>query len=354
MVDVDVVGDGVRPPWCADVRGPGPPACPAVQPGATTAAASTTSSSGVRLVDTRPSVARAFPAEPSPFSREPERHPLEAHDDDPSGGRDGEALRRGRAGASARAEYERRQARDEARRRAVFGPSGAPGPAARRPRSRPPRPGAAAPTARSASGTGSTVRSAGAAWSCTTGPSPAGGPTSTTSWSWPSGVWVIDTKHYRGRLERRELRRVVRPPPPPLRGRTRPEPPGDGGAPAAGPGGRGCPPGSRRRSPVRAALCFTGVQSGCSPGPFTLEGVLVTWPRAFARRPGRTGAARPGRAACTGRSRSPASFPPYATPRGHLPQADRRLAQRGSARAGARPTWRAPCAAACRAAACRP
>jgi hypothetical protein len=33
-----------------------------------------------------------------------------------------EAVGRGRAGASARAEYERRQTRDESRRRAVFGP----------------------------------------------------------------------------------------------------------------------------------------------------------------------------------------------------------------------------------------
>ena len=56
------------------------------------------------------------------------------------------------------------------------GPGSSPG------RSGPPRPGAAAPRARSASGAGSTMPSAGAASCCTTGPSPAGAPTSTTSW----------------------------------------------------------------------------------------------------------------------------------------------------------------------------
>ena len=34
---------------------------------------------------------------------------------------------------------------------------------------------------------------------------------------------------------------------------------------------------------VRVALCFTGAQVGLFTRPFTLEGVLVTWPRAFAR-----------------------------------------------------------------------
>jgi hypothetical protein len=33
---------------------------------------------------------------------------------------------------------------------------------------------------------------------------------------------------------------------------------------------------------VRVALCFTGAQVGFFARPFTLEGVLVTWPRAFA------------------------------------------------------------------------
>ena len=102
----------------------------------------------------------------------------------------------------------------------------------------------------------------------------------------PSGVWVIDAKHYRGRLERRSV----------------------GGwfvsHEALYVGRRDCSsllgaaerqrthvarhvPGGVR---VRSALCFTGVELGLFARPFELDGTLVTWPRALA-----TTLAAPGR-----------------------------------------------------------
>jgi hypothetical protein len=35
--------------------------------------------------------------------------------------------------------------------------------------------------------------------------------------------------------------------------------------------------------PVRAALCFTGVERALFTRPFMVQGVLVTWPKALAR-----------------------------------------------------------------------
>jgi hypothetical protein len=99
-----------------------------------------------------------------------------------------------------------------------------------------------------------------------------------------SGVWVIDTKHFRGRLERRDLGGWFVPNPrlfvegrdqsrlvTSARGRQ---------AQVAEALVAGQPAG---RPLVRAALCFTGAQVGLFARPFILEGVLVTWPRAFAR-----------------------------------------------------------------------
>jgi hypothetical protein len=189
---------------------------------------------------------------------------------------------RGRAGASARTEYERRQARDEARRRALFGPM--------------------APLARFIAGPKRSTE----AWA-----RGAVGEERVGHWlddavrgrgvvlhdrALPhgranidhlavvaSGVWVIDTKHMRGRLERRDL-------PGCFVARSRLFVAGRDHSrlvtsarrqqaqvaealvveePAGGP-------------PVRVALCFTGAQVGIFARPFTVEGVLVTWPRAFA------------------------------------------------------------------------
>jgi len=193
-----------------------------------------------------------------------------------------EAGRQGRAGASARAEYERRQARDEARRRAVFG--------------------RLAPLVRLIAG----PRQSTEAWG-----RGAAGEERVGHWldeavrgrgvvlhdrALPhgranidhlavvaSGVWVIDTKHMRGRLERRDVAGwFVDHPRLFVAGRdqsrlvtsARRQQAQVAEAlvveePAGGP-------------PVRVALCFIGTQVGLFARPFTLEGVLVTWPRAFA------------------------------------------------------------------------
>ena len=194
----------------------------------------------------------------------------------------------GRAGASARREYERRHDADEARRRATFGPL--------------------APVVR-----------------LITGPKP-----STSAWGrgaageervghWldhavgergivlhdravprgranidhivvsATGIWVVDTKHYRGRLEQRELAGWFVPRPRLFvagrdQGRlvasARRQRAQVAEALAEDELGPPAPP----SPPVRAALCFTGVQVGLFTRPFTLEGVLITWPRPFARR----------------------------------------------------------------------
>ncbi len=68
----------------------------------------------------------------------------------------------------------------------------------------------------------------------------------------PSGIWVIDSKHYRGTARAAGHGRVVRPASPPLRGRSRPDRAGDGGEPPAGTGGRGA--GRRPARPGRAVL----------------------------------------------------------------------------------------------------
>jgi Nuclease-related domain len=128
-----------------------------------------------------------------------------------------------------------------------------------------------------------------------------------------SGVWVIDTKHYRGRLERRELGGWFVPRPRLfVAGRDQTqrvtaarrlqalvsealvaEQPGAGPL-------------------VRAALYFTGVDVGLFTRPFTLEGVLVTWSHTFGRVLAASGPLGPGErneVAC----RLSRLFPPYAT-----------------------------------------
>jgi len=121
-----------------------------------------------------------------------------------------------------------------------------------------------------------------------------------------AGIWVVDTKHYRGTLERRECAgwfvarpRLV------VGGR-------DKSALVAA---------ARRQqalvaealgvgAPVRAALCFTGVERRLFTRPFLLDGVLVTWPRALVRTlvaPGPLGPAERGALA----DRLARVFPPY-------------------------------------------
>jgi hypothetical protein len=121
----------------------------------------------------------------------------------------------------------------------------------------------------------------------------------------PSGIWVIDTKHYRGTIERHRtgvlgLRSGLF-----VAGR-------DAGPLVAA--------AERQRArverslahgvPVRVSLCFTGARWSPLARPFSLGGVLVTWPSALGRTlraPGPLGAAeRKALAAQLSRT-----FPPY-------------------------------------------
>ncbi|HEX4126737.1 MAG TPA: nuclease-related domain-containing protein [Acidimicrobiales bacterium] len=192
----------------------------------------------------------------------------------------------GQAGASARAEYERRQAKDEARRRAIFGPL--------------------APVVRLIAGPKRSTEAWGRG---------AAGEERVGHWldhavgrhgvvlhdrAVPgrranidhiavvaSGIWVIDTKRYRGRLERRDLGRGWFVP----RSRLVVAGRDQGRLVTASRRQQALvaealladDPGAGSASLVRAALCFTGVQVRLFTRPFTLDGVLVTWPRPFAR-----------------------------------------------------------------------
>jgi hypothetical protein len=213
---------------------------------------------------------------------------------------------RGRAGASARAEYERRRTNDEARRRAVFGRW--------------------APLVRLLAGPKASTEAWGRG---------ADGEERVGDWlddavgrrgvvlhdralpRWrsnldhlavvPSGIWVIDTKHYQGRLERRDVGGwfVSRP-----------------RLYVAGRDQSALVRSARRQQalvaeavsasvPVSVALCFTGTEVALLTRPFGLEGVLITWPRALAKvlaSPGALGPAeRRGLADHLARA-----FPPYA------------------------------------------
>jgi Nuclease-related domain len=121
-----------------------------------------------------------------------------------------------------------------------------------------------------------------------------------------SGVWVVDTKHYRGRIERRRTG---------LLGiRTGLFVAGRDVAPLADAVKR-----QRDRvervlvhtgAPVWGSLCFTGARWAVLAQPFSLDGVLVAWPAALGRRlraTGPLGAAE--RAALA--ERLSASFPAY-------------------------------------------
>ena len=105
----------------------------------------------------------------------------------------------------------------------------------------------------------------------------------------PSGVWVVDTKRYRGRLEQRQAagwfvsRRILT-----VGGRdqsrlvTSLNGQRDLVGEVIGP-----------RVPLRGALCFTGVEVSWFARPFLIDGVLVTWPRALAKTLQTTGALTP-------------------------------------------------------------
>jgi hypothetical protein len=212
---------------------------------------------------------------------------------------------RGGAGASARAEYERRRARDEARWREAFG--------------------GLAPLVRILTGPKRTTETWGRG---------ADGEERIGRWLddavgrhgvvlhdrairgrrtnldhivvVPSGVWVIDSKHYRGVLERRDtVGWFVRRPRLFVAGRDR-----TGLATAA----------SRQQvlvaealgtGPlVRAALCFTGVERALFTRPFLVQGVLVTWPKALRRTLAAPGSLGPAERRALA-DRLARAFPPY-------------------------------------------
>ncbi len=122
-----------------------------------------------------------------------------------------------------------------------------------------------------------------------------------------SGVWVIDAKHYRGRLERRDVGGgwFVSHPRLFIAGRDR----------------SGQVASARRQqalvaeaigagAPVRAALCFIGVTVAPFTRPFALQGVLVTWPRPLARTLAARGPLGPDERAALA-ARLARAFPPY-------------------------------------------
>jgi hypothetical protein len=96
----------------------------------------------------------------------------------------------------------------------------------------------------------------------------------------PSGVWVVDAKSYSGRVERRDRGRLVR---------------GDlqlyvdGRDRSKLVAGMTKQVAAVRRAvdsediPIHPVLCFTGSEWCLLAKPFTVDGVIVTWPQALAR-----------------------------------------------------------------------
>ena len=95
----------------------------------------------------------------------------------------------------------------------------------------------------------------------------------------PSGVWVIDSKHYRGRLEHRKVRGWFMSRDALSVGRRDRSSLLASATRQRGLVARHVPP----QVPVRVALCFTGVELSLFACPFALDGVLVTWPKALAK-----------------------------------------------------------------------
>jgi hypothetical protein len=189
-----------------------------------------------------------------------------------------ETVERGVAGASARAEYERRHARDEARRRVRYG------------RLAPIVDFLAGPKA------STQVWARGAQGEERVGPQldevvgdkgfvlhdrrvPGRRLNLDHLVVMASGVWVIDTKHYHGRLSRRRAtgwfnaREVLT-----VAGRNE-----DRLVDAVRRQGRIVEHALPRDIPVRPVLCFIGVDVGLCVRAFLMDGVLITWPSVLAR-----------------------------------------------------------------------
>ena len=123
----------------------------------------------------------------------------------------------------------------------------------------------------------------------------------------PSGIWVVDTKHYHGRLRRQKVGGWISPRSALSVGRRDQS--------------RTLRAARAQRmlaeqalggtAPVRVALCFTGVELTFFARPFACEGVLVTWPKALGKALAAPGPLDPGdRADLAGRLAR--AFPPYA------------------------------------------
>lgn len=94
-----------------------------------------------------------------------------------------------------------------------------------------------------------------------------------------SGIWVIDSKHYRGRLQVRTVGGWFAPHRTLFVGRFEHSALVRSAERQRATVARHVPPGV----PVRAALCFTGVERGLFARPFVLDGVLVAWPKPLAK-----------------------------------------------------------------------
>lgn len=94
-----------------------------------------------------------------------------------------------------------------------------------------------------------------------------------------SGVWVVDAKHYRGSLERRSAGGWFTPRQALYVGRRDQTALLDSARWQQAVVARHVPP----DVPVRAALCFTGVEVGLFARPFVMGDVLVTWPKALVK-----------------------------------------------------------------------
>jgi len=94
-----------------------------------------------------------------------------------------------------------------------------------------------------------------------------------------SGIWVIDAKHWKGRVERRDRGGLLRTD---FRlyvgGRDRSKAIGGMGWQVAAVKGAG------GGSPVHAALCFVEADWGLFAQPFRVDGVWVTWVKALAKK----------------------------------------------------------------------
>ncbi|HEY6474626.1 MAG TPA: nuclease-related domain-containing protein [Acidimicrobiales bacterium] len=94
-----------------------------------------------------------------------------------------------------------------------------------------------------------------------------------------SGIWVIDSKHYRGRLQLRTVGGWFAPRRALCIGRFEHSALVRSAERQRATVVRRVPP----DVPVNAALCFTGVELGLFARPFVLDGVLVAWPKPLAK-----------------------------------------------------------------------